>query len=86
MVPLLEREPEEDIVAHLAFAHFARPEYLIDRAPAADDLLRRSPHAARFTPLAHAVVPNLGIARPGAVTYTLYRVGWAGFDSTGAFP
>jgi hypothetical protein len=82
MVPLLEKAPEEELIANLAFAHFARPEYLIDRAESADDLLRRSPYAARFTPLQHAVVPNLGIARPGQRTYTLYRVDWAGFDTT----
>jgi hypothetical protein len=86
MVPLLEREPEESAVARLAFSHFARPDYLIDRAESADDLLRRSPYAARLTPLRHAVVPNLGIARPGPVTYTLYRVDWAGFDTTRTLP
>ena len=80
MIPLLERQPEEDVVAHLAFSSFARPEYVIDRAPVPNDLIRRSPHGHRFTPLQHAEVPNLGIARPGAVTYTLYRVDWTGFD------
>ena len=86
MVPLLERSPEEDVVANLGFARFARPDYLIDRASGPDDLLARSPYAARLTPLRHAGVPNLGIARPGPVTYTLYRVDWTGFDTTRTTP
>ena len=49
MVPLIEREPWEDALANLRFAGFARPSYVVDRAPLADDLLRRSPYAPAFT-------------------------------------
>ena len=34
-----------------------------------------------FVPLGHADVPNLGIARPGSVAYSFYRVDWACYDS-----
>jgi hypothetical protein len=81
MIPLLERAPEEDAIAHLSFQSFARPEYLIDRASEPYDLLRRSPYGTCFLPLGHADVPNLGIARPGSVTYSFYRVDWSRFDS-----
>jgi hypothetical protein len=81
MVPLLERESPEDVVSRLAFAGFARPEFVVDRAPAANDLARRSPYARCLTPLGHASVPNLGIARPGEVVYTFYRVEWDCYDA-----
>jgi len=81
MIPLLERAPEEDVLAQLAFADFARPDYVIDRAAHPFDLLRRSPYAPCLLPLGHASVPNLGIARPGAREYTIYRVDWRRFDA-----
>ena len=80
MVPLLEREPEGDVAKRLSFASFARPEFLVDRAPVENDLMERSPYAACLTPLGHASVPNLGIARPGEVVYTFYRIEWACYD------
>jgi hypothetical protein len=80
MVPLLEREAPEDVVSRLAFATFARPEFVVDRAPEANDLVRRSPYARCLTPLGHASVPNLGIARPGEAVYTFYRVEWGCYD------
>jgi hypothetical protein len=81
MIPLLERAPQEDIIAQLGFASFARPDYVVDRAPQAFDLLRRSPYASCLLPLGHASVPNLGIARPGPREYTFYRVDWRRFDA-----
>ena len=81
MVPLLEREPPEDVVSRLSFAGFARPEFVVDRAPTANDLAQRSPYARCLTPLGHASVPNLGIARPGEAVYTFYRVEWGCYDA-----
>lgn len=81
MVPLLERELPENAVANLSFESFSRPEFLVDRASVAHDLLARSPYAAALVPLGHAAVPNLGIARPGRAIYTFYRVDWAAYDS-----
>ena len=81
MIPLLERAPEEDVVAGLGFAAFERPDYLVDRAPEAFDLLHRSPYAACLLPLGHARVPNLGIAHPQPMEYTIYRVDWRRFDA-----
>ncbi|MBI1798631.1 MAG: hypothetical protein HYR73_02970 [Candidatus Eisenbacteria bacterium] len=81
VIPLLQRESPEDVIAQFSFASFARPEYLIDRASEPYDLLRRSPYAACLVPLGHADVPNLGISRPGTVVYSFYRVDWSGFDS-----
>jgi len=81
MVPLLERAPFEDVSANLGFAVFARPRYLVDRAPAPRDLMARSRFAPALTPLMVATVPNLGIARPGEVAYTLYEVNWTRADS-----
>jgi len=77
MIPLLEREPFEDALARLDFADFARPTFVLDRAARANDLLARSPYAAAFAPVDSAAVPNLGIARPGRVVYTLYRLDWS---------
>jgi hypothetical protein len=76
MVPLLQREPQEEVTSRLSFASFARPLFLVDRAAAANDLMSRSPYAACLTPLGNASVPNLGIARPGEAVYTFYRVEW----------
>jgi hypothetical protein len=81
MVPVLRREPQEDAVANLSFASFARPDFLVDRASVANDLLARSPYAPALVPLGSAAVPNLGIARPGRAFYTFYRVDWAAYDS-----
>ena len=81
MIPLLERAPEEDVAAELRFADFARPDYLVDRASEPYDLLRRSSYAPCFVTLGHAEVPNLGIARPGTMVYSFYRVDWSHYDS-----
>lgn len=81
MVPLLENDLQENAIARLEFASFARPEFLVDRATVPDDLLARSPYATALTPLGSAQVPNLGIARPGRAVYTFYRVDWAAYDS-----
>jgi hypothetical protein len=80
MMPLLEREPVEDVVAELRFASFARPDYLIDRAERPDDLLHRSRYASCFVPIGHTSLPNLGIARPAPAFYTIYRVDWRDYD------
>ena len=84
MVPLLERQPPEEAVADFAFAAFARPEFVVDRAPEPYSLRRRSRYARALTPLGDAVVPNLGITRPGAAVYSFYRVDWAVYDSLAA--
>ena len=76
MIPLLAREAPEDVIAHLRFSSFSHPDFIVDRAPEANDLMKRSPFAACLTPLGHASVPNLGIARPGERVYTFYRVEW----------
>ena len=81
MIPLLRDETQESVIANLRFASFARPDFLIDRASVPNDMLARSPYAAALTPLGHALVPNLGIARPGRAIYTFYRVDWAMVDS-----
>jgi hypothetical protein len=84
MVPLLQKETQEEVIAELRFASFSRPEYLVDRSPEAYHLRERSPYGACLTPLGHASVPNLGIARPGAAVYTFYRVDWALYDEIAA--
>jgi hypothetical protein len=81
MVPYLARGTQEEATAAFAFASFSRPDYLIDRAPDAYDLVRRSPYAAALRPLGHETVPNLGIARPEPATYSFYQIDWAAFDS-----
>jgi len=43
--------------------------------------LARSRFGPALTPLGHASVPNLGIARPGRMIYSFYRIDWAAFDS-----
>ena len=84
MVPLLEHEEQELAVAHFAFASFARPDYLVDRAPGRYRLMTGSPFAPCLTPLGEARVPNLGVAQPEPVVYSFYRVDWAVFDSLSA--
>lgn len=81
VVPLLAEEEQSDMIAHLRFASFTRPEFLVDRAPAAWDLKRRSPYAACLVPIGQASVPNLGIARPDSAVYSIYRVDWPVYDA-----
>jgi hypothetical protein len=83
MVPYLEREPYEEATANFRFASFARPEYVLDRSSARDDLRQRSRYARALTPVGYASVPNLGVAHPDPAYYTLYRVDWAVADSLG---
>ena len=85
MVPYLEHETLEEAVANFHFATFARPDYLVDRAPRPDDLRLRSRYAPALSLLRVTSVPNLGIARPVRAFYTLYRVDWAVADSIGGF-
>ena len=81
MIPLLERESEEEAVANFDFARFSRPDYLVDRAPTRDHLRAASPYGRCLTSLGEARVPNLGVSQPEPVVYTFYRVDWAVFDS-----
>ncbi len=81
VVPLLAHEEQPEMIAHLAFASFARPEFLVDRAPRPFDLLQRSPYAECLVPIGQASVPNLGIARPDSAVYSIYRVDWRVFDA-----
>jgi hypothetical protein len=81
MVPFLMREPMEDAIAGFAFATFSRPDYLVDRDPDVNGLLRRSHYAACLTPVGSSTVPDLGIARPEPMTYTVYWIDWTAFDS-----
>jgi hypothetical protein len=84
MVPLLRRESTEDVTANFSFVTVAHPDYLVDRAPRAYDLLARSRFAAALVPLGEASVPNLGIARPGTAVYSIYRINWSVYDSLAA--
>lgn len=81
MVPVLRELPPEVAVARFAFARFSRPDYLVDRAPVAWDLQRRSPWAAALVPLGADSVPNLGVARPDPAVYSVYRIDWTAYDS-----
>ncbi|HEY6867701.1 MAG TPA: hypothetical protein VI792_10615 [Candidatus Eisenbacteria bacterium] len=81
MVPLLEQAPFDDVLARFAFADFARPDYVLDRGGPAGDLLRRSPYRAALAAVDTAAVPNLGVAHPGRVVYTLYHVDWTRMDA-----
>jgi arabinofuranosyltransferase len=81
MIPLLEAAPFEEVLARFAFADFARPAFVLDRAAAAGDLLRRSPWGSALGVVDTAESPNLGIARPGRVVYTLYQVDWNRMDT-----
>jgi hypothetical protein len=81
MVPILRRMPAEDAIARFEFASFARPDYVVDRAPRAWDLTRRSAWSAALVPLGHASLPNLGVARPAPAVYSFYRIDWTAYDS-----
>ena len=80
MVPLLERAPFEEVLARFEFASFARPEFVLDRAERARDLERRSRFGSALAAIDSASVPNLGLAHPGRVIYTLYRIDWSRMD------
>jgi arabinofuranosyltransferase len=81
MVPLLANETQEDMIAHLRFASFSRPEFIVDRASTAYDLKRRSPFGSCLVPIGQATLPNLGIAHPDSTVYTFYRVDWPRYDA-----
>ena len=81
MVPILRRMSQEDATARFEFTRFARPDYVVDRAPRAWDLERRSAWAASLARIGHASLPNLGIARPVPTVYSFYRIEWAAYDS-----
>lgn len=84
MVPLLEREAPEQVVANFSFVQVGRPDFLVDRSTRAYDLMTRSSWSAALVPLGNAAVPNLGVARPEAAVYSFYRVDWAVYDSLAA--
>jgi hypothetical protein len=81
MVPYLQHEEYEEATANFRFAAFSRPGYLVDRGPRPDDLRHRSRFAPALTLLGVTSVPNLGIAQPGRVFYSLYRIDWPEADS-----
>jgi hypothetical protein len=81
MIPILERATLYDAVGKLSFARFGRPEFVVDRADSAFDLIARSPYATALTPVGNVVVPNLGIMRPGRAVYTAYRIDWRAYDA-----
>ncbi|MEO5987401.1 MAG: hypothetical protein ABIU54_12575 [Candidatus Eisenbacteria bacterium] len=83
MVPILQTRSLEDATADFSFASFSRPDFLVDCAPRAYDLISRSRYATALVPLGNATVPNLGIARPGEAVYSYYRIDWAVHDSLG---
>jgi hypothetical protein len=84
MVPILRRLPPEEAVSRFEFAKFSRPDFLVDRASRAWDLLSRSPWSGALVPLGQASLPNLGVARPGPAVYSFYRIDWAAYDSLAA--
>jgi arabinofuranosyltransferase len=84
MVGVLRDMPQEEAIARFAFARFARPDYVVDRAPRAWDLQARSPWRAALVPVGADSLPNLGVARPGVAVYSIYRIDWAAYDSLDA--
>ncbi len=86
MVPVLQRMPQEDAIARFEFARFSRPDFLVDRAPQAWDLMTRSAYHSALIPLGHASLPNLGVSRPGEAVYSFYRIDWATYDSLAVGP
>jgi hypothetical protein len=81
MVEPLRKMPQEEAIARFEFARFARPDYVVDRAPRTGDLARRSEYGAALVEIGYAELPNLGVARPEPAVYTFYQVDWAAFDS-----
>jgi len=81
MVPLLERETPERISEEFRFAEVARPDFLVDRAPRGQELTRRSRFGDCLVKLGEAEIDGLGIARPGTVVYSFYRIDWACADA-----
>jgi len=81
MVPILERETPENAIANFDFSSFAKPEFLVDRAPSDDDLRRRSRFGPCLTRLGSGAIDGLGIQRPGVTIYTFYRIDWACADT-----
>jgi hypothetical protein len=73
----LERHDYEDIVArglYFDVPGYPRVDYLVDREPVAERFDGRVVNGHRFEAIYLTTVRNLGIRKPGAYYYTLYRV------------
>lgn len=71
---LRNRVDDSTILLDGLFLDFATPDYLVDRAAEADVLDGRRIRGYRLEALRHRRVANLGLSRPEAVIYTLYRL------------
>jgi len=76
MIPILDRLSPEAVADSFAFTAVGHPDFLVDRAPRGEELIRRSPFGSCLAPLGEAEVDGLGIGRPGATIYTFYRIDW----------
>ncbi len=80
IVPIMEELSYDEMVRSFAFRRAGRPEYLVDRGRRPARLLEESPAGPALTVVFTARTQSLGVAQPGAVDYTLYRVDWEAVD------
>jgi hypothetical protein len=86
MAELLRDTAVEDATARFVFARFARPQFLVDRAPRAYDLERRSRFGPALTPLGVSTVQSGDWGRARRAVDTHYRLDWPRADTLFATP
>lgn len=80
IVPVMREVSYDEMVRSFAFRTAGRPGFLVDRGRRPRRLLDESAAGPALTVLFTARTQSLGVAQPGAVHYTLYRVDWEALD------
>jgi hypothetical protein len=80
MGPIVVREGYDKVVLDLKFESVARPEYLVDRARTEARLTVAPEPDNPYRFLFARSIPNLGISRPGAWSYSVYAIDWGTWD------
>jgi len=82
MAPITVHEGYDAVVSNLLFEKVGRPPYLIDRAREAARLSTPDDPTNPYRYLDSKTIPDLGLTRPGAYVYSLYRIEWDVYDRT----
>jgi len=82
MAPITVHEGYDAVVSNLLFERVGRPTYLIDRARDTARLFTPDDPTNPYRSLSSKTIPDLGLTRPGAYVYSLYRIEWDVYDTT----
>ena len=80
MARITVRSGYDAVVERLLFEPYGRPAYLVDRARTAARLERKDDPDDPYRFREARTIPDLGLTRPGAWTYSLYGIDWAVYD------